>query len=163
MASFDYAGQSVLQWQDDIYLTQPLDIRDMSYWYEGNLEQAIERSRGNYRHIVENTARKITDGKLYFDIHTPIIYERKFFEMLVSRYKWWKTQYLVKSCYYDIASTYIDLPISTLKDCKLHGPEKSRMTKIKESLFFSTSQQAIDPDMIELFESLYPLKSKYEC
>lgn len=164
MASFDAAGQSVLQWQDDIFLTQPLDVRDIPYWYEGNLEQAIEKARGGYKSIIENTARKITDEKLYFDIHTPIIYGRKFFELLVSRYKWWKTQYLVKSCYYDIASEYINLPITPMQDCKLHGPEtkRERMDKINGSMFFSTSQQAIDPEMIEIFEQLYPEKSKYE-
>ena len=164
MASFEHAGDTVLQWQDDIYLTKPLDIQNIKYWYEGTLEQAIERSHGGYKSLVENTARQITENGKFYDVHTPIIYHKKFLELVLSKYKWHKYQYLVKTLYCKQIPEWLIGRSDEIKDCKLHGPDtkENRLNKIKDALFFSTSPQSIDLDMIEIFETLYHEKSKYE-
>lgn len=158
MASFEHAGDTVLQWQDDIYLTRPLKVSEIKYWYEGNLEQAIERSFGGYKTLVENTARVITEDKLFFDIHAPIIYEQHYLKQVLNNYKWHKRAYLVKTLYVHETGGEGE----EMKDCKLHEKEESRMEKIKGSLFFSTSPQAIDPEMIEIFNELFPNPCRYE-
>lgn len=163
MAAFDQAGETVLQWQDDIYLTNHMHTVNVKYWYEGTLEEAIEKTRGNYKLICINTAYKITDLAIYYDIHTPIIYERQYFKRIVEKYKWHKAQYLVKSLY--CRESFWPKPEGEeMKDCKLNGAMTQReiKDKINGNLFFSTSPQAIDPVMIEVLNELYPDKSKYE-
>ena len=168
MASFEHAGNTVLQWQDDIYLQKPLKVDDIKYWYEGDLEDASQRAHGGYKDIIENTSKQIGEDKLFYDVHTPIIYDKDGMREVLDTYKWWKKQFLVKTLYlrtiFRKLQTNIHMVIESYKDCKLHEKQTKefRLNKIKDSLFFSTSPQAIDPEMIEIFETLYPNKSRYE-
>ena len=160
--SFAHAGSIVLQWQDDIYLTKDLHIRDIKYWYDGTLERSIERSHGGYKQLVINTALKLTEEFNYFDIHAPIIYRENYFNQIAGL-DWDKKKYIVKSLYCKFDTTS-ESEGEEMKDCKLHEKEtkECRLNKIKDALFFSTSPQSIDPAMIEILEELYPEKSKYE-
>lgn len=160
LLSFQYAGEDVLQWQDDIFLTRPLNVTDIKYWYDGNLEQAIFRHHGSYKTYIENTAKKITEDVPYFDTHTPIIYNKEVFNKLAAKYDWQTKNFLIKSLYCNLLCD----PGVEMADCKISGPMRYNQIKekINGSLFFSTSPQAVSDDMVEVLRELYPEKSKYE-
>lgn len=153
-------GEDIIQWQDDIFLTMPLRVEDIKYWYEGSLEQAIFRHHGNYKAYIENTAKKITEGKPYFDIHAPIIYNIDVFQKLAATYDWQTRNFIIKSLYCDL----LQEQGVKMHDCKISGPMRYNQIKekINGSLFFSTSPQGISDEMVEIFEELYPEKSKFE-
>lgn len=147
------AGPTAIQWQDDIYITRPTPIH---YWAQGTLSEAVKRYHGGYKTLIVNTAMKITDAVPYYDVHTPIIYERQTFKKLFD-YDWTR-QYLIKTLYCHLA----DVSPTPYQDIKIGQPGDS-LTKAKESLFFSTGPQGLSPDVIGLLDSLYPNPSSYEA
>jgi len=156
---FREVGESAIQWHDDIFLTKKLHVKDLKYWHEGTLEDAIEKNQGSYKQYIVNTGLQITGAAKYFDIHTPIIYEKEIFRSL-KKYDWQNKNLLVKSLYCHEAK----VEGVELKDCKIFQPyEKSEIEKkIAGKLFFSTGPQGLSPAMGEIFEGIYPEPSKYE-
>lgn len=162
------AGPTCIQWNDDIYLTH--EVNDIPYYAEGTLETALDKSHGNYRNLILNTALQITEKAPYFDVHTPIIYERKRFKKLFD-YDWGKKTYLVKSLYgYVSKNPAIEdfilkaSRVSEYTDCKISGPmtKDEIKAKIAGSTYFSTSPQGMSDTMVEVLNELYPEPSKYE-
>ena len=153
-AGLVHAGDSI-QWQDDIYLTH--DIHDIPYYAEGTLETAMQKTHGNYKNLILNTALQITETADYFDVHTPIIYRRDRFKKLFD-YDWRKKTYLIKSLYSH------GLSPEPFRDCKISGPMRKDelIKKIDSCTYFSTSPQGMSDDVIELLNELYPEPSKYE-
>lgn len=155
---FREVGDKVIQWQDDIFLTQPLNVTDIKYWHEGTLEEAIESNHGHYKQYIVDTAMRITGDAKYFDIHTPIIYHKEIFHRL-KKYDWIRKNLLIKSLYCHEAQ----VEGVEMQDCKLFQPiEKKDIQEKVKSMFFSTGPQGIDPAMVEVFEELYPEKSSFE-
>lgn len=146
--------ETFIRWDDDLYLTRPLDVKDFKYWHEGTLEQAIKRHHGSYRELIVNTAYKLTDSEKFYDVHTPMIVEAKYLKQQ-SEITW---NGLTKTTYCHLAGVQGE----EYKDCKINGPREGNREKIGQSLFFSTSPHAIDPEMIEIFNELYPENSIYE-
>jgi len=160
LAGMYYAGPQVIQWQDDIFLNKPLDVKDFKYWYDGTMADAIKKSRGNYKQLVVDTALKTTDEFLYYDTHTPIIYNEAPLRGMMEKLEWGKKEFIIKTSYVWYRKPYT--PGEYLQDCKimmptkLHEPEE----KIKDRLFFST--QGLETHVIDMLEKLYPNKSRYE-
>lgn len=150
---------AAIQWQDDIYLTRPLHVRDMKYWYEGTLEDALFRTNGNYRGLIQNTACKITDKAKYYDVHTPIVYSRSGIDTIAAQYDW-KQGYIIKSLY--VHHTKRRMPHEPYKDCKIMEMCGDIPKQVNGSMFFSNSPEAINERMVEYWDSLYPEKSQYE-
>lgn len=161
-------GETVLQWQDDIYLTQPLNVSDIKYWYDRTLAEAIYEHHGNYHTYITNTALKVTEDARFYDIHTPIIYKKARFEQLARSYDWVRKNFILKTLYCTnsfIHPQYIDgIQTEQMSDCKVATPLRYNeiKKKIEGSMFFSTSPQGLNTEMIEIFEELYPEKSKFE-
>lgn len=161
-------GETVLQWQDDIFLTQPLNIKDIKYWYDRTLEEAIYEHHGSYHSYITNTALKVTEAARFFDTHTPIIYKKFRFEQLAKTYDWQRKNYILKTLYCTngfVNPQYIDgVQTEQMKDCKIATPLRFNeiKKKIAGSIFFSTSPQGLNEEMIEVFEELYPEKSNFE-
>lgn len=161
-------GETVLQWQDDIFLTQPLQVKDIKYWYDRTLEEAIYEHHGSYHTYITNTALKITEAAKFYDIHVPIIYKKNRFEQLAKSYDWDRKNYILKTLYCSsgaINCQYIDgIQTEQMKDCKIATPLRFNeiKKKIGGSLFFSTSPQGLNEEMMEVFEELYPEKSNFE-
>lgn len=150
--------EKFIQWQDDIFLTKPLKVSEIKYWYDGSLENAIFKHHGGYKQLIINTALKVTEATKYYDVHTPIIYQKDVFELMCNRYNWNEKGFLVKTLYCHTGMVMSD-PIN---DCKIPGPVDDIKKRVGDSLFFSTSPQAICPEMEAYFESLYPEKSRFE-
>lgn len=147
------AGPTAIQWQDDIYMTR---TSPLLYWAQGTLEQAEKRYHGGYKTLITNTAKKTTDTFPYYDVHTPIIYERQTFKKLFE-YDW-SRQYLVKTLYCHHAAVSPE----PYQDIKIGQPGDT-IAKAKDSLFFSTGPQGLNPEVISLLDSLYPNPSPYEA
>ena len=141
-----------IMWHDDHFLLKPLDVKDFKHWHNGDLVKVLERSRGGYKQTVQNT---IDLGfKTNYDIHTPLVIEKAMFSERVI--KPWQKECLMKTLYCE-GGEYME-------DCKINIPyTKERIyEKLKDRLFFSTGPQGLQPEMMEVFEELYPIKSKYE-
>jgi hypothetical protein len=147
-------GETFLQWQDDIFLQEPLHVKDIKYWFDGTLEQAAEKSLGRYSLITYSTGLKLGGSALYYDIHTPIIYDIKTLKTIKSEFR---KQLLVKSMYCHRKG----VTGTPLKDCKLNEPYENVREAIQGKLFFSIGP-GVDPNIIEVLEELYPEKSIYE-
>lgn len=154
-----FHDSELIQWQDDIYLTEHINAYSLPYYAEGDLRTAIIRHHGSYKTLIVNTAMKVTDSVPYYDVHTPIKYERNCFKHLYS-YDWVQSKYLVKTLY---CANY--KPVTTpYRDCKIGQPTTYAEIKarINGCPFFSTSPQSINPDMVKVLNELYPNPSKYE-
>lgn len=164
--AFQYreTGDNILQWQDDIYLTQKLNVKDIKYWFQGTLAQTLERFHGSYYTYILNTALKLTEDFPYFDIHTPIIYDSYTFRRL-KKYDWLHKNYLLKTIYtYEIKEIINEITAPHYEDCSIKQPysKEEILRRIKGKLFFNTNPQGINPVMIEILEQLYPEKSNFE-
>lgn len=144
-------GEVFLQWQDDIFLTEEMHVKDIKYWFEGTIEEAADKAMGRYSLICTNTGMKLGGSALYYDIHTPIVYDVKTLKSIKSEFR---KQLLVKSMYCQRKG----VTGTPMKDIKLTEPYER--VEIK-SPFFSIGP-GLDPTIIEMLEGMYPNKSTYE-
>lgn len=89
---------AVAFWNDDYVVTLPADIRDIPAYYCRTLVVSGGGSR-RYSQIKRATSDALIaagNRNLFFDVHTPIIYERNRF---LSLKEWWGNNYVVKSIY----------------------------------------------------------------
>lgn len=143
-----------IMWHDDHFLLKPLD--KIKYWYDGSLKELSVKARGGYRTAVLNTLEKFPDGFNY-DVHAPVVFNKKTFLELTN----WTKEHILKSYYCNYTNVNDAEPF---KDCKINFPisKTAIEQKIDGRLFFSTGPQAMTGEMVDVFEQLYPLKSKYE-
>lgn len=149
-------GETFLQWQDDIFLLKPLEVKDIKYWYDGTIAENEAKAKGRYKRYLINTGFQIGGGALYFDTHTPIVYSRTYLHHIL---EWFKTRpLLLKSIYgAEFADNCEEMP-----DCKFSEPyTKDILYQIKDKLFFSIGP-GVDDTIVEILEELYPEKSKLE-
>ncbi len=143
---------------DDHFLLDKLP----NYHYSGTLRELKERYNpsNSFRKTLQNTINVFGDIHNYFR-HAPIYIERNKLESL-TKLDWnipWS--YCVKSAYCHIngieGEDYPDLKFRTkLSEQKIREAIKGRP-------YFSTGNYAINQPMLNVFESLYPNKSKFEC
>lgn len=146
---------------DDHFLLQPM--KDIPYYGNGTIEQFLKRRVTTYTMSAYNTKKALQAKSLptnYFDIHAPIIYNKqKFLEL--QAYDWnIKKGYVIKSLY---CNTHNIAPVP-YSDCKLQIPtnEEAIKEKIKGRAFFSIGDGAINTNLRNVMEELYPEKSSYE-
>lgn len=91
---------------DDHIMMKPMDVNTMPYYYSGDLDLAYRRKRrkGSYKVALKNTdeaLEKAMYANYHFDIHVPIIYNKKAFLKVMSMYGWktCKWGYVIKSLY----------------------------------------------------------------
>lgn len=91
---------------DDNIFLKPLNVNDLPYYYSGNLELAYRRKRkiGSYKAALLNTweaLEKLYYAPYHFDIHVPIIYNKKLFLKVMEMYPWatCKWGFVIKSLY----------------------------------------------------------------
>lgn len=151
----DAISENFIMFNDDHFLLKPLDISEIKYWHNGPLEDAKERGSGGYRRAVMDTIEKLNGG-LNYDIHTPIIYNKKHFLRLFT----WQEELCVKSMY----CNQMNVEGEFMTDCKLNFPYSKTAIeeKLKDRLFFSTGHFVMIDEMLEVFNELYPNPSKYE-
>jgi hypothetical protein len=146
-------SEDFIMYHDDHFQLKETEIK---YWHNGPIQKAHDRARGLYQIALKNT---IDIGcKLNYDIHTPIVFNKEKFKEVMKAPWGPGREFCVKSLYCKgVEGEYME-------DLKLNAP--FGLNRIWEKLegrtFFSTGNYAMTPEMIEVFETLYPNKSKWE-
>lgn len=149
-------------WNDDHYLLQPIDVREIKYWYWSNLKHLGTVAKGTYQRTVINTWKHLEKNghtQLNYDIHTPILYEKEKFKQLAAE-EWDKQEKIIKSLYCNIHRVKGE----EMKDLKF-GRSFTR-DEIKKAIdgrmWFSTDDHGLNEAMKNTLRELYPNPSKYE-
>lgn len=143
-----------LFFNDDHFLLRGLDVSEVRYWSDGGWDEPILRAGVAYKRVLVNT---VPFSKYHFDIHTPIVYNKKRFieRMDVD----WSKEYAVKSLYCGN-----DFDPEFMKDMKVNArlTVESWKKLVTDRLFFSIGDAAVCWDFKQFMNELYPDKSKYE-
>lgn len=157
-------SEEFLFMNDDHFLLQPLDYPP--YYYESNLKYKLDTraSHDHYYHSLLSTFTALKRNRKptrYFDIHTPIVYNKYDFIDVMTFYNWDIAYgYVIKSLYCNT----LKIPGEYMKDLKINSrlkcPDLEAMVKGRQ--FFSVGEQAVNVDMGIFLQYLYRTKSKYE-
>lgn len=141
---------------DDHFLLSPFDTATFPYFYSGELENYIKR-RGldGYGRRANNTLKTLQRLGLptkYFDIHTPIIYNKELFLKNVTSQDWnLKDGFIIKSLY----ANSLKIEGVEMKDNKInHAPQQG-------DRIFSTFPR-LKASITRYLQEQFPEKSKYE-
>lgn len=147
---------------DDHFLLQDFEAGKFPYYYNGSLGDFMTVT--DYKHTVKNTVEITGRGALYYDVHSPINYDKYLFHSLLLNFDWSvKFGYCIKTLYnwkwpfsWKEPVEYPDLKIN----------ETYTADNIRELLtgrpWFSIGDRAREGDMLQVLQELYPKKSIYE-
>lgn len=146
---------------DDYFLLKPFSSGDLNFWYKGKLKEngpLTTYKTAKYRTANWLEARGYTSFN--YDVHCPSVFNRAVLKERLSRVDWKKNYYVFKSLIYNMGTAkgeeYIDLKLKKIVN-------KAELFKtLEERLFFSTSDAIMRDGFLQIMESLYPNKSKYE-
>ncbi len=154
---------------DDFFFLKDADAPTYPYYYDGELSDHIRQGYINWYHdyinetITELKAKKLS--KKYFDIHTPIIYGKYLFPMIMKEFDFSK-KLIVKSIY----ANQMNFKGEHMKDLKIKGWFSKSVVNnlIRNKPIFSTGDicfQELDNKksaVKEILQELFPNKSKFE-
>lgn len=146
---------------DHIYL-KPHNVCDTPYYYNVDLDLAYKRKRkkGSYKYATGKT-KDVLEEKGYptyhFDIHVPIIYNKKLFPEVMAQYRWATERwgYVIKSLYCNT----LKIKGEEMGDMQIGFPCES-ITQIedmvKDRFVFSFNSQGLNEVMLDYLHSLFP-------
>ncbi len=146
---------SWLMFNDDIFLLQDYEASTFPYYYDNTIEKYFKR-RGNdgYGKRANNTLKYLRSQKLpdkYFDVHTPIVYNKKIFLENIVPLPWYQEGFIIKSLY----ANMLKIKGEEMFDTKLNRPPR------KDAKIFSTFP-GVHSLVFKYLEEKFPTKSKYE-
>lgn len=147
-----------IMWHDDHMLLQPLAAKDIKYWYDKTLQDALINNSKGYGTTLQNTIDKLKYSAKNFDIHTPIIFNSdQFISLMIQG---WPKEYCLKSLYCNT----LQIEGEQMDDMKLNTPYSVSQVqaKIAGRLFFSTGPLALVGEMETVWQELYPTRSRWE-
>lgn len=149
---------------DDEYLLMPNNAETFPNYFDGNLQTYYNRvwKRGHHKRCTLNTLNLFGPEGYMFDVHCPMLINRKKFIDSMSKYDWSKPDgYLIKSTY----ANSIIAPATEIKDIKINHPDYT-LQQYEEMVsgrpWFSTGDNCNFQVLGELMEKLYPEKSIFE-
>ena len=151
---------------DDYFFLKPVSVKNFPNYYARRIEDAIRarKFRDRYRVSQENTVAALKEKSfdtLQFDIHVPIVYNKKKFKEAMEQYDWNVLHgYMVKSLY---ANT-VKLPATEMDDCKIdaHILRDDLLKKIEGRFIFSHGERGLNRDVKELMHEHCPEASRWE-
>jgi hypothetical protein len=147
-----------LYFNDDHFLISEWVPRD---YFSGFLSDILlKRGASNYGKTIRNTLGILGEGK-NFDCHCPMIFNKDQFMRSVARCPWHVAfGYCMKSLY----GSLIGLEGTQKTDVKFRTPHLLQDLKriLGATPFFSVYDEAINQDMKDLLQFLFPEKSQYE-
>lgn len=146
---------------DDHFALKPQPAR-VPNWHGREL-LLYEGENKPYRISIGNTARVLRQrgySRHNFDIHYPIVYNKKEFARVMRMYDWQAECYVVKSIY----SNTLSLPGTYVHDIKINGPVSNEymVRALIDRMWFSLGPKALVPNIKALLAALYPNPSHYE-
>ena len=156
-------SEDFLFMNDDHFLLNNFDASQFPFFYKGYLKEDLG-NRTDYKHTVENTIKVLESSHptKNFDTHTPILYNKKKFSEKLDIYNWdIPHAYTIKSLYCNV----LDIPGEYEPDGKIRRAKDTSMIDLylRSKKVFSIDDTALNKDMKNYLERLYPNKSKYEC
>ncbi len=149
---------------DDHFIIDKIDAPTYPYYFKSTLTEKItNRVRNDGYCISMRNSRDVlpTEKQIYFDIHTPIVYNKEKFLNTVGKIDWNRGMgYVIKSVYCNmnevIGEQYSDL--------KIKGSKKLSYLKdrINGRHVFSIADSAVNSDLKQLMDELYPNRSAFE-
>lgn len=136
---------------DDYYALEDFDYQLPHYYDTTCRDLALRHPQRSYREMYNNC---LPDW-LNFDVHTPMIMEKQRF----------KETFEAMDGQTPIKTTYGQgLPGWYLADMKIAGEHNKELLdyKTRDRPFFSTHDSAVNADLIEFLNNLYPDKSPVE-
>lgn len=147
---------------DDHFILQ--EQKELPNYAAGTLEGYLKNKRvTTYSISVNNTMFALKKNKLpttFFDVHCPIVYNKQGIQEL-RKYNWGiRGGYVIKSLY---GNTH-KLQGVEMTDLKLKTPtdEEAIKQRIAGRNVFSIADTAINTNLLNVLNELYPYKSKYE-
>lgn len=162
-------SEDFLFWNDDFFLIDTIDCETYPYYQSGTLTDKINKRIANdgYRRAMENSYKFLntnTRWTLYYDIHCPIIYNKKKYLELMDLVDWSVPNgYVIKSLY----ANYWQVQPVIMEDLKIMADvgRVELVNKIKDRHIFSISDSTMlapSKTMKIYLEETYSIKSKYE-
>lgn len=153
-----------LMMNDDHFFLKPIDI--VPFWFDSSLEEtaAYRRYQDGYTKSLKNTQRYLSSNGLptyHFDIHAPIVYNKKRFLELNESVDWATPfGFTIKSLY---CNSKQGVRGEYLPDYKINqGDDIEQMKRgITGRPVFSTGDKAF-PRVKRLLDELYPNPSRWE-
>lgn len=151
---------------DDFFFLQPAEAETMPYLYDCTLAEAIEKKRkgGPYKQALANTQHVLGCNRkpgLHYDIHTPVIYNKREFPRVMNSYNWDRFGMVVKSLY----CNSVGVQEEQYPDCKIDQPcetEGQLKALIPDRMLFSVGDNAVNDVFKNYIQKLFPTKSKFE-
>lgn len=147
---------------DDHTYLKPLNVNELPFYYSGDLELAYKRKRrvGSYKTALESTIRVLEEkcyATYHFDIHVPIIYNKRLFLSVMAQYPW-KTErwgFVIKSLYCNTAMIngveLADMQIAYQLE------DKGQILHMIEGRFvFAYNTEGSNDMMFKFLEELFP-------
>lgn len=144
---------------DDHFLLSNYRADQFPYYFDGMLGDVSSVS--DYRYTLHNTKSVLGVDVPCFDVHTPIVYNKRLFQLL-SCYDWSvKFGYCIKTAYCARAG----VAGKPYQDLKIKDPLTTDQIKelIKGRDCFSVDNQAREGGLLQVLNELYPTKSRYEA
>lgn len=159
-------SKSFLCASDDHFLLKDFNASTFPYFHCGQFTHTINRltDKNYYKAYVVSTykallARKVST--LYFNVHTPIVYEKEKYIEVMQSYDWEVLKgYISKSLY----ANSLGLTGEYTNDCKIFNPKTKTAIrrKLRETPFFSTDENCFNAEMLEYLQEVYPKASPGE-
>lgn len=151
---------------DDIFLLTGFKASQYPNLYSGNLHETMRSRhvRDPYQQTVIQTMSFLMSMRLTtndYDIHCPIIYNKAKYLKSVGSLKWDRAfGFCIKSLYGNMnkigGTEYPDLKLRRML------MRDAIRKEIRGRDFFSTDERYVNNDLIDMLNSLYPKKSKWE-
>jgi hypothetical protein len=147
-----------LMMNDDHFFNRPYHIEKIPNWKWKHLDVG---TREGYRLSVGNTVDVLGGGMQdNYDVHTPIIYDKKKFIKTMDEFDWSVFRgYVIKSLY----ANYNKLKGEELPDLKINrNLSKNHIYTLIDRPVFSVGEWGLNIFMKQILEELYPQKSRWE-
>jgi hypothetical protein len=150
-----------VRWDDDHYILQETEIK---YWWKNTTLEWAEypTARGFYKDTIIRTQDRFGESN-YFDIHTPMIFDRELFKEKMGFIREEKPEVLCKTTYCILNK--IEGEEYPHKDLVINSKDWVRWViqrQIEGRMFFATGNHGMSSEMTRVLNSLYPHKSKNE-
>lgn len=157
-------SEEFLFMNDDYFFINDLNVPKIDYYCEQRLSNRILR-RGrfdDYTISLVNTLNVLVLAgfeTFHFDIHYPIIYNKKQFPIVMKNYNWeLKLGYVVKSLYCNT----LKIEGKYKKDCKLSSIHAKFNEEIKKASDLFSTGNIVPSFLANYIQKLYTEKSPYE-
>lgn len=147
---------------DDHFAIKHQVAQQLPNWH-GHVLSYYDNESKPYRIAVGNTARALRQrgySRLNYDIHYPILYDKHEFPRVMRMYDWANECYVIKSLY----GNTMQLQGTKIEDVKINQPQTNQylLRALLHRPWFSIGPKAINQNLRNLFEALFPNPSRWE-